>query len=128
MILDTHAWLWYYLGDARLSQRARAMIDVPSQIKWISPASYWELAIKVSAGKYVLTETFAELIQHSVFDNGFRILPIEPRHIVQVAALSYTQEHKDPFDRLLVSQSLVEGIPIVSADEALDAYGVTRLW
>ena len=128
MILDTHAWLWYYLGDVRLSQRARAMIEAPSQVKYISPASYWELAIKVSAGKYVLNETFADLIQHSIIDNGFRILSIDPRHAVQVAALPYTPEHKDPFDRLLVSQALVEGIPIVSGDEALDAYGVTRLW
>lgn len=128
MILDTHAWLWYYLGDGQLSRHARAMIEDRTQTKFVSLASCWELAIKVSTGKYVLAETFFDLFQHSIMDNGFQVLSIELRHVDRVAKLPFPSPHKDPFDRLLVSQALEEGMPIVSRDESLDAYGVTRLW
>ena len=128
MILDTHTWLWYYLGDPQLSDRARQLIETPGQVSFISPASYWELAIKVGSGKYLLNESFDDLLRHSIFDNGFQILPIEPHHVAQLAVLPCPTKHKDPFDRLLVSQALAEHCPILSADRDLDGYGVSRLW
>lgn len=128
ILLDTHTLLWFYLGDLRLSRQARTAIEEPTNTKLVSPASYWELAIKISLGKYVLTESYDEFIQHAIFDNGFWVLPVEPRHTSQVAALPFVAGHKDPFDRLLVSQAIVENIPIVSDDEALDQYPITRLW
>jgi PIN domain nuclease of toxin-antitoxin system len=94
--------------------------------KFVSPASYWELAIKVGLGKYTLTESYEDFIQHAIFDNGFLILPIEPRHTALLISLPL--HHKDPFDRLMVAQAMVEGIPLVSADPALDSYPITRLW
>jgi len=126
ILLDTHSLLWFYLGDGRLSTRARAAIEEPGNDKLVSPASYWELAIKVSLGKYVLSEPYDEFIQHAIFDNGFVILPIEPKHTAALLALPH--HHKDPFDRLMVAQALVESMPFVSADPLLDPYPITRLW
>jgi PIN domain nuclease of toxin-antitoxin system len=128
MLLDTHTILWFYLGDTRLSQPARTAIEDAAHTKLVSPASYWELAIKVSLGKFILMESYDQFIQHAIFDNGFLVLPIEPRHTAQVATLSFLSDHKDPFDRLLVAQAIVEGITIVSGDEALSQYPITRLW
>ena len=128
LLLDTHAWLWFYLGDSRLSGLARNLLEDPSHLKLVSPASYWELAIKISIRKYQLTETYDDFIQHALVDNGFVVLPIDPRHTAQVVNLPFTSAHKDPFDRLLVAQAKVEDIPIVSADEQLEYYGIKRLW
>ena len=69
---------------------------------------------------------FAAFVQEAIFDNGFKILPIEPRHCDRLTTLPF--HHKDPFDRLLIAQALAEGIPLVSADTALDPDGDTRIW
>jgi PIN domain nuclease of toxin-antitoxin system len=126
LLLDTHALLWFYLGDPQLSAAARLLIEDAANSKLVSPASYWELAIKIGLGKYTLTESYDEFIQHAIFDNGFLILPVEPRHTA--ALITLPKHHKDPFDRLLVAQAMVEGMPLVSADPALDPYPITRLW
>jgi PIN domain nuclease of toxin-antitoxin system len=126
LLLDTHALLWFYLGDLQLSAVARAAIADPANSKFVSPASYWELAIKISLGKYVLAETYDEFIEHAIFDNGFAILPVEPKHTAALIVLPH--HHKDPFDRLLVAQAQVEGIPLVSGDAIFDQYPITRLW
>jgi PIN domain nuclease of toxin-antitoxin system len=126
LLLDTHALLWFYLGDPQLSAAARLAIEDPAKTKLISPASYWELAIKISLGKYVLTESYDDFIQHAIVDNGFLILPVTPRHTSALIALPY--HHKDPFDRLLVAQAIVESLPLVSGDPLLDKYPITRLW
>ena len=126
LLLDTHALLWNHLGDLRLSAAARLLIDDATNTKFVSPAVYWELAIKVQSGKYVLTESYTDFIQHALFDNKFLILPVEPRHTAVLVSLPL--HHRDPFDRLMIAQAMVEGIPLVSADPALDAYPITRLW
>ena len=126
LLLDTHALLWHYFGDPQCSATARLLIDDVNHTKYVSPAVYWELAIKVGTGKFTLAESYDDFIQHAIYDNGFRILPVEPRHTVVL--ISVPLHHKDPFDRLMVAQAMVEGIPLVSADPALDAYPITRLW
>jgi PIN domain nuclease of toxin-antitoxin system len=126
LLLDTHALLWFYLADPQLSVTARRLIEDPGNTKFVSLASYWELAIKISLGRYVLKESYDDFIQHAIFDNGFLILPVEPRHTAGLVSLPY--HHKDPFDRLLVAQARMEGIRLVSADSVLDRYGVTRVW
>ena len=126
ILLDTHAFLWFITNDSQLSADARAAIAEPSTEVLISPASYWEIAIKVSCGKYPLTVPFETFITRGIHNNGFAILPIEPRHVAALTALPF--HHKDPFDRLLVAQSIVEQIPIVSCDAALDAYAITKIW
>ena len=92
----------------------------------VSPASYWEIAIKVGLGKLDLRSSYDEFMHRGIVGNDFAILPIEPKHTSLLTRLPL--HHRDPFDRLLVAQATVEHLAIVSADEALDAYGVRRLW
>jgi PIN domain nuclease of toxin-antitoxin system len=126
LLLDTHALLWFTLGDPQLSPLALALINDAGNDKLISPASYWEIAIKVSIGKLALNQPYEDFMDRGIRQNGFDILPIEPRHTGRVAALPF--HHKDPFDRLLIAQALTDAIPIVGADALFEQYGVTRLW
>ena len=109
-----------------MSAAGRLLIEDGANIKLVSPATYWELAIKIGLSKYTLSESYGDFIQHAIFDNGFMILAVEPRHTAVLITLPL--HHKDPFDRLLVAQAMVEGIPLVSIDAALDPYPITRLW
>jgi PIN domain nuclease of toxin-antitoxin system len=125
-LLDTHALLWFVLGDARLSATATDFIQDLASTKLVSPASYWEIAIKISLGKYSLAEPYVDFMRRAVDGNGFEILHIDYRHTA--ALIDLPLHHRDPFDRLLVAQALVEDIPIVSSDPSLRAYAVRRLW
>jgi len=127
-LLDTNAFLWFILNDPKLSPAARAIIVDPSHEIEISPASYWEIAIKISLKKYALPGSFQPLMEGQIAANDFHILQILPAHAAQVAMLGYPTKHKDPFDRLIVAQARVEVIPVISADADLDAYGITRIW
>lgn len=98
----------------------------PDNIKLISPASYWEIAIKLSLGKYALNVPYDEFIREAIFENGFEILSIEPRHTSALVAMP--RHHNDPFDRLLIAQAVIEDIPIVSVDTTFDTYTVSRFW
>lgn len=126
VLLDTHAFLWFVLNDPQLRASAKALIEVPTNDILISPASYWEIAIKVGRKKLDLFASYDDFMRRGIVGNDFEILPIEPRHASLLTTL--TLHHKDPFDRLLVAQALVEGIPLVSCDPALDVYGIQRLW
>ncbi|HVA48615.1 MAG TPA: type II toxin-antitoxin system VapC family toxin [Pirellulales bacterium] len=126
LLLDTHAFLWYILDDPQLSAKADALIsDANNEIE-VSPASYWEIAIKIRLDKYSLPEPYQMFMEREIATNGFRILHIEPKHTALITTMPF--HHRDPFDRLIVAQAQVEQIAIVSGDTALDAYGVTRLW
>jgi len=126
LLLDTHTLLWFYRGDTKLTTAARSLIEDAANTKLVSPATYWELAIKIGLGKYTLTESYDDFIQHAIFDNGFLILPVEPRHTATLIAMPL--HHKDPFDRLMIAQAMVEMIPLVSLDPDFDPYPITRLW
>jgi PIN domain nuclease of toxin-antitoxin system len=126
LLLDTHALLWFLLDDKQLSATAEARIDDPANDIEISPASYWEIAIKISIGKYHLPESLKIFFEREIAANAFRVLAIEPRHVVPLTSLPF--HHRDPFDRLLIAQAIVESIPIISNDPALDDYPVMRLW
>lgn len=126
LLLDTHTLLWFTLGDPLLSSTALALINDPGNDKLVSPASYWEIAIKVSIGKLALHSSYEDFIDRGISQNGFDILPIEPRHTGRVAVLPF--HHKDPFDRLLIAQALTDDIALVGADAIFDLYGVNRLW
>jgi PIN domain nuclease of toxin-antitoxin system len=114
------------LGEAKLSGTAKSLILDPGNEILISPASYWEIAIKVSIGKLTLHQPYQDFIDACLNKHGFTILAIEPKHTAALITLPF--HHKAPFDRLLVAQVLVEGIPLISNDPNLDAYGLTRLW
>lgn len=128
LLLDTHALYWYIEGDPKLSGSAQTPIRDASNDVLISPASYWEIAIKVSIGKWALNRPYEEFIDLALNHYGFQVLAILPTHTARLIGLAFPQNHKDPFDRLLVAQALTENIPIISADPKLDAYGITRLW
>lgn len=126
VLLDTHTFLWFVLGDAQLSAKAKATIEDLSNEKLLSPASYWEIAIKISLGKYTLSKPYEEFMGKGISENGFVVLPIEPKHTAVVTTLPF--HHRDPFDRLIIAQAMVEDAAVVSGDTAFDAYSITRLW
>lgn len=126
LLLDTHAWLWFVLGDSSLSPSARSGIEDQANEKLVSPASYWEVAIKISIGKYALPQPYEHFTRRAIEGQGFIVLPVLPRHTSAICSLPF--HHRDPFDRLLVAQALIERIPVVSSDTVLDAYGVQRVW
>jgi PIN domain nuclease of toxin-antitoxin system len=126
LLLDTHTLLWFALSDPQLSATAMTLIMDPANEKLVSPASYWETAIKISIKKYALSRPYEDFMNEAIDKNGFGYLHILPKHTAVLTTLPF--HHKDPFDRLLVAQALVEGMSIVSNDPGLDAYGITRLW
>ena len=142
VLLDTHAFLWYVLDAPQLSSAARAAIegqaaDVlvnPAQAALgpeapealVSPASYWEIAIKISLKKYTLTVPYETFWQHGIEDNDFHVLPIQIAHTAALLTMPF--HHKDPFDRLLIAQAIVEGIPIVTADPEFRRYKIKVAW
>jgi len=126
LLLDTQAMVWTLLDDPRLTNTARAAIADPENEILVSPASLWEIAIKISLGKYSLNEDFTTFMETRLPQNGFVQLPIHVKHLAVVATLPF--HHRDPFDRLIVAQAMAEQVAVVSSDAALDAYPITRLW
>jgi len=126
VLLDTHAFLWFILDDPQLSQTAKRLIEDPTNEVEISPASYWEIAIKIAKKNYMLPEPYERFMEQQITDNEFHILPINIRHTALLTTMPF--HHKDPFDRLLIAQASYEGIPIVSVDEQFDAYRIKRIW
>ena len=126
VLLDTHTFLWFLLEDPQLSTTASDVIIDPTNDIELSPATYWEIAIKISLGKYALPEPYDIFMEREIATNDFHILPIEPKHTAVLTTLPF--HHRDPFDRLLIAQAMAEAIPILSVDTAFDAYLVTRLW
>jgi PIN domain nuclease of toxin-antitoxin system len=126
LLLDTHALLWFALNDPQLSAAGRAAIMDPANEKWVSPASYWEIAIKISTGKYSLAVAYEDFWRNAIDANGFQYLHILPRHTALLTTMPY--HHRDPFDRLIIGQALAEAMTVVCADVTFDAYGVSRLW
>jgi PIN domain nuclease of toxin-antitoxin system len=126
LLLDTHTVLWFALNDPQLSAAAQTAIIDPANEKWVSPASYWEIAIKISTGKYTLTVPYEDFWRDAINANGFQILHILPRHTALLTTLPY--HHRDPFDRLMIVQALAEGMSIVCGDPVFSAYGVNLVW
>ena len=103
LLLDTHAMYWYIEGDPSLSAPARTLIQDASNEILVSPASYWEIAIKISIEKWRLNRPYEEFIDIALNQYGFQILPILPKHTARLIGLPFPTGHKDPFDRLLVA-------------------------
>ncbi|MFZ4791480.1 MAG: type II toxin-antitoxin system VapC family toxin [Candidatus Competibacteraceae bacterium] len=126
LLLDTHTFLWFVLNDSKLSRVAGSLIADPHNDVLISPATYWEIAIKVGKQTLDLFAPYDDFMTRGIQGNNFEILPIETRHTSSLTRLPF--HHKDPFDRMLIAQARYEGIPIVSADEQFDAYRIKRIW
>jgi PIN domain nuclease of toxin-antitoxin system len=125
LLLDTHAFLWFIAGSPQLSGMARQQIEDATNARYLSVASLWEIAIKVSIGKLTLAHPFATFIPQQLVNNDIHLLGIALAHTVSVANLPF--HHRDPFDRLLVAQASEDDLTLVSADPAFDAYGIARL-
>jgi PIN domain nuclease of toxin-antitoxin system len=126
LLLDTHSFIWFVEDNPSLSSHARALIEEPTNDVFLSIASVWEMAIKVSLGKVDLSQSFDLFIPNQLLLNDITLLDITVSHTLRVVTLPF--HHRDPFDRLLIAQSQVEGMPFISVDSIFDAYGVNRLW
>ncbi|WP_228058701.1 type II toxin-antitoxin system VapC family toxin [Nostoc sp. LEGE 06077] len=125
-MLDTHTFLWFIEGSLNLSDTAKNLIEDQQNQRFLSIASFWEISIKVSIGKLELDMTFTELVKQQVYGNAIELLEIQPEHLYELVTLPFY--HKDPFDRLIISQSLMQSIPIVTKDSVFESYPVQILW
>lgn len=125
-LLDTHTFLWFLEGNSNLSEKARAIIENPENNNFISIASIWEVAVKMSIGKLRLDIKIEDL-KTEILRNNFEILPLDFEHIIELSRLE--EIHKDPFDRIIISQAVSEKLVILSKDANFSIYkNVKTLW
>jgi PIN domain nuclease of toxin-antitoxin system len=125
LLLDTHAFIWLCENDVQLSVNAKQHIENESNEIFVSVASLWEIAIKMSLKKLKVKNSFREMV-NNIDKNGFQLFPISILHIEAVSKLKYF--HRDPFGRMLIAQSKSEKRAIVGKDELFDKYKVRRIW
>jgi PIN domain nuclease of toxin-antitoxin system len=126
LLLDTHAFLWWLSGDSQLSAAAQSAIADEGNGIFISAASAWEITTKHRIGKLPGVAAIVADLEGAIVDQGFIGLPISLRHGQVAGALPGTQ--RDPFDRMLIAQAMLENLVLVSNEQPFDAYGVGRLW
>jgi len=126
LLLDTHTFLWWVAASGELSRKARSAVGNARNDCYLSVASGWEIAIKVSLGKLRIAGALDRFLPEQLAANGFRALAIDLKHTARVASLPF--HHRDPFDRLLVAQALEEDLAIVTVDPIFAKYGVKRVW
>lgn len=125
-LLDTHVFLWWTLDDPRLPKRVREFVENPENALVFSVASAWELAIKAQLRKLTLPDRVGQFIQEQLDLNAILPLPVQLEHALHVVELP--PHHRDPFDRLLIAQSQVERLPIVTGDPFIARYQVETIW
>lgn len=124
-LLDTHAFLWALAGDERMSRLARDTFAGPTGLS-LSIASFWEILIKVQSGKLNLPRPAGPYVLRKLAENGIEMLPISIDHLLALERLP--MHHRDPFDRILIAQSLEENLPIVTSDPLFARYDVHLIW
>lgn len=126
MLLDTHTFLWWIADDPQLSPRARQIMEAADTEPFLSAASGWEIAIKSRLGKLRLPADLQNFVAQQLHINAIQGLPIQMAHALHVATLP--DHHRDPFDRILVAQSQLEFLPILTSDPLIAQYAVTVMW
>jgi PIN domain nuclease of toxin-antitoxin system len=126
LLLDTHSFIWWSINSEKLSLTGQDLLFDRNNRLFLSVASVWEMQIKLQLGKLQLNPSLQELIKNQITINNLEILSIDLAHIWTLPTLIHY--HKDPFDRLLISQSITEIMPILSVDEIFDLYPVQRIW
>ena len=126
LLLDTHAFLWWIVDDNRLSSKALQLISNGGNEVFFSTVSAWEIVVKTGLGRVELPEPVERFLPAQLHANGFQVLPIHLSHALGVGDLP--EVHKDPFDRMLVSQAVIERMTIVSGDRQLHGYPVAIEW
>ena len=125
-LLDTHVLLWWLFNDRRLSDTARALIADPSATIIVSSASAWEISTKYRLGKLPSAAEFLRDMSLWIRRAGFRELPVTVAHVQRAG--SWPQPHRDPFDRMLAAQSVIEQLPIVTHDPAFATFAIQIVW
>lgn len=126
VLLDTHAFLWWNAGDDRLSDEAKAIITDGRTEVLVSVASIWEVATKVAKGRLIIPDEVGRYVADRLDRNHWSSLPIDVDHVVRAATLP--RIHLDPFDRMLVAQAQLVGVPILTKDAVLTRYDVETIW
>ena len=126
LLLDTHALIWWLLDDRSLSRTARTALSRPGNVVFVSAVSIVEISIKLSINKLPLPDELDQGLLEVVAATGFRSLPVTPEHAYFLRHLPW--HHRDPFDRLLIAQSRLEKLTIVTEDQAIRRYSVDVLW
>ena len=124
-LLDTHAFLWAIAEDGKLSRRAQEVYTGPNDL-WLSVASVWEILIKARSGKLPLPEPSGHYIVKELAKNRIEVLPIKLDHVLCLESLEL--HHRDPFDHILVAQSIEENLPLLTADPLFEKYPVKVIW
>jgi PIN domain nuclease of toxin-antitoxin system len=124
VLLDTHTLLWALTQKSKLSPRIRSLL--PSAESWFSVAGVWEIVTKVQVGKLSLPRPVGPFILSELSSNGVQILPVTMDHVLQLEALPL--HHRDPFDRILIAQSLEENLPVVTSDPWFARYPINVIW
>ena len=125
LLLDTHPFIWFINGDNQLPERIKKIIADPENECFLSIASIWEIAIKTSLGKLELQSDFNKITDF-LFDNDIEILPINFDHLQTLLKLEYY--HRDPFDRVIISQGIAENLTVLSKDAIFDKYLIKLIW
>jgi PIN domain nuclease of toxin-antitoxin system len=124
-LLDTHTFIWFLNGDKNLSTTAKKYIEDVDAENYLSIVSLWEIAIKISLGKLEINIPF-EKLEAYILENNFQILPISFNDLIKLSNLPF--HHRDPFDRLLIAQSMSNEINLISKDNFFAEYGVEQIW
>jgi PIN domain nuclease of toxin-antitoxin system len=125
ILIDTHAFLWFVNGSSPLSTDAKSLLESEVDLL-LSVASLWEIAIKTSLGKLTLPGVYGQFVPQQTLQNEIEVLPINLEHLTVIATSPF--HHRDPFDRLLIAQAMVERVSIVSIDAVFDSYSIDRTW
>jgi len=124
-LLDTHTFLWAIAEEHKLSDLARRIYKQPNDL-WLSVAGVWEILIKAKAGKLPLPKPHGPFLAKELAKNRIEVLPIKINHVLRVESLEL--HHRDPFDRILIAQSLEEKLPLITADPVFARYPVEVIW
>lgn len=124
VLLDTHTFLWGITEESKLSQKVRALL--PLAQSWFSVASVWEILTKVQIGKLSLPEPVGPFVTSRLASNGVQVLPVTLDHVLRIESLAL--HHRDPFDRILIAQSLEENLPLITSDPVFEKYPVKLIW
>jgi PIN domain nuclease of toxin-antitoxin system len=126
LLLDTHILIWLVEGDSSLSSIAKQSIEDPENSPNLSIASLWGITIKLSLGKLYLQIPLEQVVENYIVPSGIEILPVHLNHLLSLRELPL--HHRDPFDRILISQAMAENMTLVSSDRAFSNYSVPICW
>jgi len=122
LLLDTHTFLWFVNDDPRLSDRFKDLIENENNVSYLSMASLWEMSIKYNLGKLTLAPSYEEFVEKEIILNSINLLNIELAHLKINATLPF--HHRDPFDRIIIAQSMAENIPVITVDSVFNKYSL----